>query len=92
MPRTPVSSRTVSSPATESKPSAKRTAAAPAVTERKRTPVRRKSTPVTEFDAAMHYDEIATAAYLNFIARAGTPGSSEEDWILAETTVRAKYI
>jgi|WetSurMetagenome_2_1015567.scaffolds.fasta_scaffold1742735_1 hypothetical protein len=91
MARTPVSSRTATSPAVETKPRK----SAPATTERKRTPVRRKPTTpaavVMEFDSAAHYDEIAAAAYLNFLARAGAPGSSEEDWFIAETGVRAMY-
>jgi hypothetical protein len=78
--------KTAATPAVETKP--RRSAP---VAERKRTPVRRK-TATLEFDPAAHYDEIAAAAYLNFLARAGTAGSSEEDWFIAETTVRAKYV
>jgi hypothetical protein len=44
-----------------------------------------------EFDAAEHYEEIASSAYLNFLARSGAPGSPEDDWIQAERYVRAKY-
>ncbi|MEO5924712.1 MAG: hypothetical protein ABIR70_12885 [Bryobacteraceae bacterium] len=91
MPRT----RTAASPTVETKPPSKTRGSAAVPTERKRTPVRRKpATPaaaVMEFDVAEHYDEIAASAYLNFLARDGSPGSSEDDWILAETTVRSKY-
>ena len=80
--------RTATSPTTETK--ARRSA--PVATERKRTPVRRKTVPtVAAFDPAAHHEEIAIAAYLNFLARDGAPGSSEEDWLLAETSVRTKY-
>jgi hypothetical protein len=81
---------TAASPAKETKP--RRSTAVP--TERKRTPVRKKSeiaAPGLEFDPAAHYDEIAASAYLNFLARAGAPGTPEEDWVLAEATVRARY-
>ena len=81
-------------PVIETTPSVTRRA--PVNPERKRTPVRRKSVatssdPVVEFDPTAHYDEIAASAYLNFLARAGAPGNPEEDWLLAEATVRALY-
>jgi hypothetical protein len=65
-------------------------------TERKRTPVRRKPAALRaeaapQFDAAAHYDEIAHAAYLNWMARGGENGSPEQDWFLAEQSVRAQY-
>lgn len=63
------------------------------ITERKRTPVRRKVVAaIPEFDIAMHKDEIAEAAYLNWLARAGAAGSPEQDWFQAEQAVRAKYL
>jgi hypothetical protein len=43
------------------------------------------------FDPSAHYDEIAQAAYLNYLHRNGAPGTPEEDWFQAETAVRAKY-
>ncbi len=60
------------------------------LTERKRTPVRRKA-PVA-FDPAAHREEIAHAAYLNWLARGTEPANPEEDWFLAEQSVRAKYL
>jgi hypothetical protein len=45
-----------------------------------------------EFDAAMHYDEIAHAAYLNWMGRGGAYASPEQDWLQAEQSVRAKYL
>jgi len=71
----------------------KTTRRAAPVAERKRTPVRK--TPklaMPEFDASAHHDEIAHCAYLNYMQRAGGPGSPEEDWDLAVSTVRAKYV
>ena len=61
------------------------------VTERKRAPRMTKTAPVI-FDPAAHYDEIAHAAYLNYVQRAGAPGSPEDDWLAAENSVRAKYV
>ncbi len=88
MPRTRTAA---ASPAVETKPRR----SAPLTTERKRTSVCRKpATPaaaVMEFDVAAHYDEIAASAYLNFLARDGAPGSSEDDWLQAEAYVRSKY-
>ena len=78
-------STTATAPATEPKP--RRT---PQVTARERTPVRRKVAEAS-FDAAAHHDEIAHAAYLNWLARADGPGSPEEDWAKAVSAVRAKY-
>jgi hypothetical protein len=42
-----------------------------------------------EFNAAAHYDEIAQAAYRNWLER--TSATSADDWLRAETEVRAKY-
>ncbi len=67
------------------------------VVERKRTPVRRKAAAapaeiaLPEFDVSAHHDEIAKAAYLNWIARGGCNGSPESDWLAAVESVRAKY-
>jgi hypothetical protein len=47
-----------------------------------------KPAPIPEFDAARHHDEIARVAYLKWIERAGSP---EEDWLKAESEVRARY-
>lgn len=58
--------------------------------ERKRTPVRRK--PPVAFDLSAHREEIAHTAYLNWLARDGGAGNPEEDWFLAEQSVRAKYV
>ena len=74
-------------------------AVAPAVTavvERKRTPIRRKAVTtaamaIPQFDVTAYHDEIAEAAYLNWLQRAGGAGSPEEDWIQAENTVRIKH-
>ena len=47
-----------------------------------------KMNPVPEFDAAAHREEVAEAAYFNWLKRAGSP---EEDWLQAEVEVRARY-
>ena len=47
--------------------------------------------PSPEFDADARREEIAAAAYRNWLARANGPGSPEEDWLKAEVDVRAKY-
>lgn len=63
------------------------------LTERKRTPVTRKqTTPMSQFDEEAHRDEIAEAAYLNWLQRGGAPGDPADDWCLAVSTVRAKYL
>lgn len=66
------------------------------VTERKRTPRTTKTVPAAmtaiQFDASAHYDEIAHAAYLNYLQRGGGDGSQESDWLAAEAQVRAKYV
>ncbi len=66
------------------------------VVERKRTPIRRKAVTsaavaIPQFDVTAYHDEIAEAAYLNWLQRAGGAGSPEEDWIQAENTVRIKH-
>lgn len=66
------------------------------LTERKRTPIRRKAAApaaiaLPQFDITAYHDEIAEAAYLNWLQRAGGAGSPEEDWLQAENTVRIKY-
>jgi hypothetical protein len=58
--------------------------------ERKRTPVRRKAPAA--FDPTAHREEIAHAAYLNWLARGGEAENPEEDWLIAEQSVRAKYV
>jgi hypothetical protein len=35
----------------------------------------------------MHYDEIAQAAYLNWMGRGGLNASPEQDWFQAEQSV-----
>lgn len=62
------------------------------VTERKRAPRAVKAVVAAPFDAAAHYEEIAHAAYLNYLQRAGGEGSPEADWFAAEAQVRAKYV
>jgi hypothetical protein len=49
------------------------------------------SAPIAEFDAAAHRKEIAQVAYRIWLERADRPGSPEEDWLKAESQVRAKY-
>ena len=46
---------------------------------------------VPEFDAAAYRKEIAQVAYRIWMERADRPGSPEEDWLKAESEVRAKY-
>ncbi len=46
---------------------------------------------VSGFDSALHHSEIAEVAYLRWLERAGKPGSPEDDWLNAETEVRARY-
>ena len=47
--------------------------------------------PVPEFDVAAHHEEIPKVAYRIWLERAYCPGSPEEDWLKAESEVRAKY-
>jgi hypothetical protein len=47
--------------------------------------------PVPVFDAGAHQKEIAQVAYRIWLERADRPGSPEDDWLKAETEVRAKY-
>jgi hypothetical protein len=44
--------------------------------------------PIQEFDVAGYHDEIAEVAYLKWLERSGSP---EEDWLKAESEVRARY-
>ena len=43
-----------------------------------------------EYDAAVSHQEIAEVAYRHSLERAGEPGSPVEDWLKAETEVRAR--
>ena len=47
--------------------------------------------PIPEFDADAHRKEIAQVAYRIWLERADHPGSPEEDWLKAESEIRAKY-
>ena len=47
--------------------------------------------PIREFDIAVHRKEIAQVAYRIWLERADRQGSPEEDWLKAESEVRAKY-
>jgi hypothetical protein len=47
-----------------------------------------KPAPIPDFDATRHHDEIAEVAYPKWLERAGSP---EEDWLKAESEVRARY-
>jgi hypothetical protein len=47
--------------------------------------------PIPEFDAALYRKEIAQVAYRIWLERADRPGSPEEDWVKAESEIRAKY-
>lgn len=63
------------------------------LTERKRTPVRRKPpVALVAFDPSAHGEEIAHAAYLNWLAREDGAGNPEQDWFQAEQSIRAKYL
>ena len=64
------------------------------VTERKRTPVRRKPAVLAapKFDSGAHYEEIAHLAYLNWINRGAEVGTPEQDWFAAEQSIREKYV
>jgi Protein of unknown function (DUF2934) len=44
-----------------------------------------------DFDAAVYRKEIAQVAYRIWLERADRPGSPEEDWLKADSEVRAKY-
>ena len=46
---------------------------------------------IPEFDVDAHRKEIAQVAYRIWLERADRPGSPEEDWLKAESEVRAKY-
>ena len=48
--------------------------------------------PILEYDAAAHQKEIAQVAYRMWLERADRPGSPEDDWLKAETEVRARYV
>jgi hypothetical protein len=54
-------------------------------------PVPSASNLILEFDADAHRKEIFQAAYRIWLERADRPGSPEEDWLKAESEVRAKY-
>jgi Protein of unknown function (DUF2934) len=49
------------------------------------------SAPSLEFDAAVYRKEIAQVAYRIWMERADRPGSPEEDWLKADSEIRAKY-
>jgi len=48
-------------------------------------------TPSPDFDATLYCKEIAQVAYRIWLERADRPGSPEEDWLKADSEVRAKY-
>jgi hypothetical protein len=79
MPRT----RTAATPATEPK-----THRIARTAVRKTSRVRSAPAAMPEFNAAAHHQEIALAAYYNWLERSETP---EEDWLKAEIEVRARY-
>jgi hypothetical protein len=59
--------------------------------QEKPTPTSSAPTPSLHFDAALYRKEIAQVAYRIWLERADRPGSPEEDWVKAESEVRAKY-
>ena len=67
------------------------TAPAEPKTHRRASPASKKPAPVPavpEFDSAAHHDEIARLAYFTSLDRGASP---DENWLKAETEVRAKY-
>lgn len=74
------------------------TRAPSATDERSDAPARRmarrllhvQGTPDTPIVRAVTEDEVRRRAYEIFAARAGAPGSPEEDWRMAETELRAR--
>jgi hypothetical protein len=78
------------------KPAVGQTAEPKKSVERKRTPIRRKAVAaaadsIPQFDLTAYHDEIAEAAYLNWLQRSDGAGSPEEDWLRAESAVRIKH-
>lgn len=63
-------------------------AQAGAATVRKTSPRRRTARP---FDPALHHEEIAREAYLQWLNRGATHGRDQEDWHKAVEIVRARH-